>query len=503
MQKHPAPTGQPLSEDIHTAEEWEEIRNTFTNLYREEDMPLREIRETFAQRGFYATIPQYKRRIRRWKIDKNNKESDMVFAGQKLATRKLQGKETIFTIRGRVKPSHEVERYWKRRQVQPGRLSPVPSTPPDVRYSTPAPSSPGPLPFLDASLAPTKALASPHTRAVCDPSNHCTENRSGQTNWVRPILLPPLTSPGSLRDLELILRSTREHYEMCMDQDYSNVQHLISFENDSQTIIASTIYGYEASAQAALIRVQNTLSEILRNRDKNLLSTVMSSLTGFVARNLAQPIREFIGSLCRATVTTCSASHPFFVILQAMSRSLEMIIPFAEVMLHLGLDFLTVRMGAMGLETIYASSVLNNICSNKGDYTGALRQAERMYESYRNQSSMRKADNFWFMDSQIMVASLHAELGNYEEAARLVEEGLTFCETLTLGARDRDRVRLRFLCLQGNLRHFLGLSGAFEALEEALTIRLRWFAADDGVAMYIAQELQKMLDEQAVREYHV
>lgn len=52
MQQNPAPTGEPPSEDIHTAEKWEEIRNTFTNLYREEDMSLREIRETFAQRGF-------------------------------------------------------------------------------------------------------------------------------------------------------------------------------------------------------------------------------------------------------------------------------------------------------------------------------------------------------------------------------------------------------------------------------------------------------------------
>ncbi|KAF7513439.1 hypothetical protein GJ744_008733 [Endocarpon pusillum] len=187
MPKNPAPTSEPPSKDIHTTEEWEEIRNDFTNLYKDEDMPLRKIRETFAQRGFHATIPQYKRRIRRWKIDKNNKEYDMVFAGQKLAARKLQGKETVFKIRGQVKPSHEVERYWKRRQVRPRRLSPVPSTPPDVRYFTPAPSSPGPLPSLDASLAPTKALASPHTSygkpTLVSPTNRNHNLHTAESNF--------------------------------------------------------------------------------------------------------------------------------------------------------------------------------------------------------------------------------------------------------------------------------------------------------------------------------
>jgi Clr5 domain len=52
MQNSPASA---RSDDLRTAEEWEEIRPVLTTLYRDENKTLREIRETLAQQGFNAT----------------------------------------------------------------------------------------------------------------------------------------------------------------------------------------------------------------------------------------------------------------------------------------------------------------------------------------------------------------------------------------------------------------------------------------------------------------
>jgi Clr5 domain len=43
------------SGDIHAAEEWEQIRNIVTQLYRDKNKKLSEIRETLARQGFDAT----------------------------------------------------------------------------------------------------------------------------------------------------------------------------------------------------------------------------------------------------------------------------------------------------------------------------------------------------------------------------------------------------------------------------------------------------------------
>jgi hypothetical protein len=55
MQNNPASAIEARSDDLRTAEEWEEIRNVLTKLYRDDNKTLREIRETLAQRGFNAT----------------------------------------------------------------------------------------------------------------------------------------------------------------------------------------------------------------------------------------------------------------------------------------------------------------------------------------------------------------------------------------------------------------------------------------------------------------
>lgn len=432
----------------------------------------------------------------------------MVFAGQKLVERKLQGKDTVFTIRGGEKPANEVERYWKRRQIQPRDLSPVPSTPPDVKYGTPAPCTPEASAFVDMTPWPNEATPSPYIAEACGSGNGFNEDNFGQASWFRPILLPPLTSPGHLRSLESILRGTRDFCDMCMDRVTNGTNlHIQSdwgrikiFWRSSLTVILGTGFGYEASAQAALIRSQNVLPKILGVRDPAILPCIMDLLSSFLPRTEVRPALGLLYSAVTKVIATYSASHPLVGILRAMGQAPEMILPFAQVLLQVLVDSWTVQLGAEYARASDAFRSLQSVCWSLGDYTGALRVAETRYESYHRQHTLSGETTYPLMGCLSDMANCHISLGNYEKAARLVENGLTSCETHTMEAQERDRSRFYFLRLRADLRQRRGLPGAAEALEEALTIRRRWHEADDALAMDTAQQLQDLLDWQEVRE---
>lgn len=142
-------------------------------------------------------------------------QSDMVFAAGKIAERESAQKDTIFLIRGQYRTPEDVQKYWRRKRSKPANLPPVPNTPSDICYWTPAPPSPeqtdsvptAPLHMMaNDGIAPSLTSGSdPLTTATI----HVTTNDNIQTfrnqiYWPRPILLPPLTSPGHLVDLEAV-----------------------------------------------------------------------------------------------------------------------------------------------------------------------------------------------------------------------------------------------------------------------------------------------------------
>lgn len=422
----------------------------------------------------------------------------MVFAGQKMAGRAFQGKDTLFRIRGRDKTSCEVERYWKRRQVYPGDLLPVPSTPPDVRYWTPAPASPEASASLDITPTSPEGSAPPRSIPIGGSGNEYVQNI-----WPLSIVLPPLTSPGHLRDLESILRGTREYYEIYMQQVIGgtnvhlqrNFNSVRTFHSNGLTVAASTEFGFHASAQSALIRSLGALPDILRGQDLDFIICLMKLMSTFSTRKLVQCTRVFLCSVIKETIATCSASHPIVTILQAMWRSFDMILPFAEVLLQLGVDFLTMRLGATHLQTSSVICGLQDVRWNMEDYAGVLQYYEALHESYQHRSTPSEGNGFELMNCQLKMACCHLELGNHGEAARLSEDTLAFCGTYKMEAESSDGLRFYCLRLQGRLRRRLGLPGAVEALEEALAIRRRWYEVDDALAMDVAQELKSFLDE--------
>jgi hypothetical protein len=81
----------------------------------------------------------FKDRIKKWGLDKKNKERDMVAILHKKTQRDAVGKKSSFRVRGQVVEMENVLRYFKRMKEIPKMGPSAASTPSDISYWTPSP----------------------------------------------------------------------------------------------------------------------------------------------------------------------------------------------------------------------------------------------------------------------------------------------------------------------------------------------------------------------------
>ncbi|KAK4245873.1 Clr5 domain-containing protein [Corynascus novoguineensis] len=142
----------PSMQDLyaHTAEDWQEHKETITRLYLHEKFTLSEVMEYMAlHHFFFATPKMYRTRIRRWGIDKNNKGTEVAYMLRLKKQRDALGKKSSFFIRNRPVDWEDIERYLTRTPnfwAKHGRDAPDLSH--EITCTTPPPGSPAP-----ASLA--------------------------------------------------------------------------------------------------------------------------------------------------------------------------------------------------------------------------------------------------------------------------------------------------------------------------------------------------------------
>ena len=103
----------------------------------------------------------YKSRITKWKIDKNNKESDMAVILRKKTQRDAVGKGSSFRVRGKPVEIQEIMRYFKRKGTKQNPAfrvaSPTVTTPSYIVCSTPSPV-PSPRAFTESLQEDTASL---------------------------------------------------------------------------------------------------------------------------------------------------------------------------------------------------------------------------------------------------------------------------------------------------------------------------------------------------------
>ncbi|TEA12203.1 hypothetical protein C8034_v006446 [Colletotrichum sidae] len=84
-------------------DDWEHNRSIITRLYKEEEKPLRQVREVMERQfAFIATERMFKTRIKRWGLDKKFKEPEVSAMVRAKQQRDAAGKESQFFIRNQV-----------------------------------------------------------------------------------------------------------------------------------------------------------------------------------------------------------------------------------------------------------------------------------------------------------------------------------------------------------------------------------------------------------------
>src|SRR5436305_8390135 len=129
----------------YSTEQWEQHRDLITRLYSKENKRLVDVCEILTiQYGFHATTRSLKHRIRVWHLDKKQKDHEMRAILKAYLTRKSQGKQSVFRLRGRLIDHGEISRYFRRKGVYSlesltPELANVPPTLPDIVCQTPEP----------------------------------------------------------------------------------------------------------------------------------------------------------------------------------------------------------------------------------------------------------------------------------------------------------------------------------------------------------------------------
>src|SRR5436305_13868721 len=102
----------------YSTEQWEQHRDLITRLYSKENKRLVDVCEILTiQHGFHATTRSLKHRIRVWHLDKKQKDHEMRTILKTYLSRKAQGKQSIFLLRGRLIDHGEISRYFRRKGI--------------------------------------------------------------------------------------------------------------------------------------------------------------------------------------------------------------------------------------------------------------------------------------------------------------------------------------------------------------------------------------------------
>jgi hypothetical protein len=141
-----------------TSEDWERHRPLIKRLYVDEGMKLKDVVAIMtSQHGYNATsicqshacnhyqltyrsLKMYKDRIKKWRLDKKNKEGDMLAILRKKTEREAVGKSSSFRVRGQPVAIEEVYHYFTRKKNMRDQEAYNAPTPSDVSCRTPSPA---------------------------------------------------------------------------------------------------------------------------------------------------------------------------------------------------------------------------------------------------------------------------------------------------------------------------------------------------------------------------
>ena len=451
----------------------------------------------------------------------------MVFAIQKL--RERHGEDTIFSVRGQTRTRGEIERYWKRRRLNPAAFSPIASTPDGLEYHAPGPSL---TQDCDGHQVPetwSDDFELFHgTFWGTDPFREAAEHL---------LLTPPSRTlrifhastslqihEEALRSAVVYLRTSTDFTRL--DSNFESLKQVVrdinQFRATAYNALSAMIYNTsQYSVKAAQLDTLLLLSKVLRHERPILMAEVLDVVTecllveqqaGIVTgkgvtvsgshSEVSQiPTKLFSREIMDIIAKAHYESHPLVCVLRAVCQVGGCKTALPQELMRVGIDIMVDNVGYEHPETQIMSRAASDIFQHSENWHAALKYAERQYSKDLAKARICMTSEILkgLLGSIEQVIQCHIELKNFEEAQKLVEEGLQNC--CYLEAQQRDDWRSIFLLQQGVMKWRCGqLAAAEEDLTQALTLRLPLFGAGEACVVQIAAWLKRVLQEQRKRQ---
>ncbi|KIX93642.1 uncharacterized protein Z520_10548 [Fonsecaea multimorphosa CBS 102226] len=492
---------------------WEEIRPIFTELYHFQKKKLSDIVEILGEQGFHAKEHHYKTQIRKWRLDKKNKQSDMIFALQKL--RQRQGKDTAFLIRGQARSSEEVEHYWKRSRDDPARFSPVPKTPDGMEYGTPSPC-PGRETGEAGSQVPAQDDAD--SSPFVEDEDVAAVFQYIKRDWIRAprtTILRLLDSPEHLRPLDQALHHAKMVFQSHVEFANSDLRlvsgrvgigALIRFMNLAENALVAMQYGLSHTiVTTVLLDMLESIPHVGKCNFMDATVRFLYVIAGYAIGGQMRASRLIRTAQCEIVNRVGHVygdDHPVPVILRAAIRSWEDTAATSEMVLAAGKDILGRHLGHDHNDMEEVLGSLCDVARMSGDVNASLKHANELYQMtlWRHRRDMTQASLLAVLDSQVQLARLHALSDDFEEADRWIEVGLRGCSEVK-DTPTREWFEASFIYYRGLTMEKSGQwSAAFETFNKVIYLMMRRYGPTDHLVTLAAQQMrwiQSHLAEQA------
>jgi hypothetical protein len=218
-----------------TAADWERHRPLIKRLYADEGMKLKEVVAIMAsQYGHnatsicqshacnhyqltYCSFKMYKDRIKKWRLDKKNKEGDMLAILRKKTEREAVGKSSSFRVRGQPVTIEEVYHYFKRKKNMRDQEAYNAPTPSDVSCRTPSPAPTVPPFENDTQIITTNPFSWPDQFAQPERTQYPSTTQNFDDTEMGGMVVSTPERTFSEYNEQILQRTLRDMYNLISD----------------------------------------------------------------------------------------------------------------------------------------------------------------------------------------------------------------------------------------------------------------------------------------------
>jgi hypothetical protein len=222
----------------------------------------------------------YKNRITKWKLDKRNKEHEMIAVVRMKTERDAIGKASEFHVRGRVVSIADVHRYLKRKGMSiEDAIKLRATTPPELRCYTPdaAPSSPATPEIFEATQ---QILVSIHSYVL-----------------------------GSL-DSKMWFLPNESDYHLSVKRDGKSVNPVIDFSNSLNAAIDLLRQGSTQRAGYFLVKGSSNIRDVVLEEDPRMLVKVLEIIWKMRRNGRIDCSNIFLNQFSSMATTILPDMHP-------------------------------------------------------------------------------------------------------------------------------------------------------------------------------------------------